>query len=302
MISRFHLLFTLLLVPAITNSTPRVITSIAPLHAITSAIMQDIDQAELLINDASSPHGFRLQPSSALKIQHADLVIWIGPDLESKLADPLQQLIEKNKLLTVLELPLPTILHNRRPGLWSEHDHDHRHAKDAIDPHVWLDIDNARAIADAISARLSEIDPQHAAAYRNNNEKLQVQLQQTDQQIKTLLKPAQSKKFVILHDALQYFEHHYALQSMGALTIDSHKAGSAQRLAGLKQAMNKQNVSCVLYEQMPDRTIIDVLLEDSNAHAAVIDPLGMSLANEERTYSDLILKLANAVRGCLSDQ
>lgn len=296
------LAFCLFLLLAMTSAAaaPRVITSIAPLHAITSAIMQDIGQVDLLIGNNSSPHSFRLQPSAVMLLQKADLVVWIGPDLESKLAKSIRQFTPRDRLLTTLELPLPSKLPNRQPGLL--HEHGHEHSKIAVDPHIWLDPDNAVAISTSIAERLSEIDPQHSAVYRKNSEQLNRAIKATDLEISALLKPVQDGKFVTLHDALQYFEKHYQLQSVATLTVDSHKGGSAKRLSELKSAMASEKVNCVLYENMPDDTIVDVLLEGSDAHAMEIYPLGLNSQSEQAGFPGLLLQLAKAVGECLAGE
>jgi zinc transport system substrate-binding protein len=295
------LVFCLLLLLATTSAVaaPQVITSIAPLHAMTSVIMRDIAQVDLLIDNNSSPHGFRLQPSAVMRVQKADLVIWIGPDLESKMVKSIRQFAPENRLLTALDLSLPSKLPNRQPGLLQEHGHEH--SKGAVDPHIWLDPDNAIAISTAIAERLSKIDPEHSAAYRRNSEQLVRAIKETDLEITALLKPVQNGKFVTLHDALQYFEKHYHLQSVATLTVDSHKTGSAKRLAQLKSAMISEKVLCVLHENMPDETIVDVLLEGSNAHAAEIYPLGLNSQSAQAGYPGLLRQLAKAVSECLAD-
>lgn len=296
MISRFCLTIAVLLMSEIAAASPKVITSIAPLYEITSAVMENIDTVELLIDKGSSPHSFRLRPSSALSIQKADLLVWIGPGLENNLQRPLKRLADENKLLTILDLPLPAKLKNRQPGL----DYDRVHSENGIDPHVWLDPDNACAIATAIADRLSQIDPGHARLYQNNNEKLQQSIRETDARIESLLKPVRSRKFAMMHDALQYFEKHYALRSIGALTVGTHNMHSAKRLAQLKGIITGGKTNCILYEAMPDTSIIDVLREGSAAHAVEIDPLGLNISPAEGGYPELLTRLAETIYDCLS--
>ncbi len=284
--------------PAKAFAAAQIITTIAPLQQIANAILGDVGSAQLLIDDGSSPHNFRLQPSIALSIQKSDLIIWAGPDLESKLARPLQQLSGRKNRLGVLDLPLPSLLHNRQPGP-QEHN-SHQHADSGIDPHVWLDPDNAIAIAKAISNRISEIDPENTNIYRRNYKDFKLLIEKTDADIKKMLTPVQNQEFLVLHDALQYFEEHYSLHSAGILNIDS-RSSSAKRLHQLKSVIDTQNIKCVFYEQMPDHTILDVLLEGSSAHAVVIDPLGLNNKTGFGNYSDLLLDLANVITDCLSD-
>ena len=44
----------------------------------------------------------------------------------------------------------------------------HEHEHEGPDPHIWMDPENAKAIAAAIAAELSKEDPQNAAIYAAN--------------------------------------------------------------------------------------------------------------------------------------
>ena len=78
-----------------------VVTSIKPLHSLTSYIMEGVGEPELIIDGVASPHNFQIKPSHAKMLQNADLVIWIGEDLESFLPTALKSI---PKVAVVFEL------------------------------------------------------------------------------------------------------------------------------------------------------------------------------------------------------
>jgi zinc transport system substrate-binding protein len=64
-------------------ATPRVVTSITPLHEIALALMAGVATPEVIIRDQASAHHFALKPSHMRLLQQADLVIWIGGNFEA---------------------------------------------------------------------------------------------------------------------------------------------------------------------------------------------------------------------------
>ena len=51
--------------------------------------MDGVGTPDIIIDGSSSPHTFQLKPSHASMLQEADIVFWIGEDLEAFLESPL---------------------------------------------------------------------------------------------------------------------------------------------------------------------------------------------------------------------
>ena len=75
-------------IPAV--AAPDVVVSIKPIHSLVSAVMGEVGKPELLLKGASSPHDYALKPSQAAQLQEADLIFWVGDDLEAFLKKPLE--------------------------------------------------------------------------------------------------------------------------------------------------------------------------------------------------------------------
>ncbi len=84
-----RLCFFLLIAPTLSslNATasdaPEVLVTIKPLQLIAQAITKDVSNAEVLLPPGASPHNHSMKPSDARKISSADVIFWIGPDMES---------------------------------------------------------------------------------------------------------------------------------------------------------------------------------------------------------------------------
>ncbi|WP_018868609.1 MULTISPECIES: zinc ABC transporter substrate-binding protein [unclassified Thioalkalivibrio] len=102
---------------------PRIVATILPIHSIVAALGEDAFDVELLVPATASPHGYSMRPSEARRLQNADMVVWVGPDLETFLERPLRSAGSREiiSLMDDLDLDLkPT----REGGVW-EHHHDH---------------------------------------------------------------------------------------------------------------------------------------------------------------------------------
>ena len=71
------------------NADTKVVASIKPIHSLASYLMDGIGKPDLKVDGYASPHGFALKPSHAKMLQEADIVFWVGEDLENFLEKPL---------------------------------------------------------------------------------------------------------------------------------------------------------------------------------------------------------------------
>lgn len=60
-----------------------VVTSMKPLGFIAAAIADGVTETQVLLPDGASEHDYSLRPSDVKRLQNADLVVWIGPEMEA---------------------------------------------------------------------------------------------------------------------------------------------------------------------------------------------------------------------------
>ena len=118
-----------------------VVTSIKPLHSLTSYIMDGVNEPDLIIDGVASPHNFQIKPSHAKMLQKADLVIWVGEDLESFLPSALKSIPKNAVVFELLDQSGLKKLKFREKNIFEGHDdhdeHGHNeHAKKEDDHEI----------------------------------------------------------------------------------------------------------------------------------------------------------------------
>ncbi len=303
-----RILTILLALTGSANATDmKVVTSLKPVHSLTSAIMGELGTPALLISGGASPHTFSLKPSHARALANADLIIWIGPALERFLEAPLANLASNARSMPLMETEGITLLEARSGGIWqglesTEHDlHDGHDDHDAgsMDPHIWLDTSNAIAITHAIEAGLSETYPAHAANFATNAQNLRGRLENLDKEIRALTQPLTDRPYLVFHDAYQYFENRYGLSPLGAVTTSPDIRPGARRLNTLNNAGKEQDNLCVFAEPQFDTGLLQIFSDRDGNRLAYLDPLGSDIPSGPDQYVETMRALATTLTGCL---
>ncbi len=104
---------------------PSAVASIKPIHSLLAGVMEGVSRPVLLVPGGASPHTWSLRPSGARALEDADIVVWVGEDIESFLVRPLDALANDAYLLELSRVEGITLLRAREGGAWDEHHDDH---------------------------------------------------------------------------------------------------------------------------------------------------------------------------------
>ena len=85
------------------QATPNVVASIKPVHSLVASVMAGIGTPHLVLDGGASPHGFSLKPSDAAALSQAEVVFWIGPEMERFLIKPLGTLADKARSIPLMD-------------------------------------------------------------------------------------------------------------------------------------------------------------------------------------------------------
>ena len=123
------------------NADVKVVASIKPIHSLASYLMDGVGKPDLIVDGYASPHGFAMKPSHAKMLQEADLIFWVGEDLEAFLEKPLKSIAKKAEKIELMSTKNLNVLKFRERNIFDEHDHDdhghddHAKKKDDHDDH-----------------------------------------------------------------------------------------------------------------------------------------------------------------------
>lgn len=187
-----------------------------------------------------------------------------------------------------------------------EHDHedhdDHAgHDHHGVDPHAWLAPENGKVWLSVIAAELSEIDPANAETYAANAAAGQAEIDATVAALRTELAPLKAQGFIVFHDAYQYFEQAFDLAALGSISIGDASDPSVARIAELREAVAEFEPVCVFSEPQFNAGLVSTVIEGSNANTALLDPLGLEVAQGANFYTDLLKTLGASFTTCLSE-
>ncbi|MDH3662461.1 MAG: zinc ABC transporter substrate-binding protein [Alphaproteobacteria bacterium] len=280
----------------------KVAATIAPVHSLVAMVTDDLIEPALIVRPGASPHSYALKPSEARALDEADVVFWVGEALEPWMAKAVTTLaadaavIELGAADGLLRLPL------RTGGVWGGHDHDAHNDHDhqaGIDPHLWLDPDNAVIWLEVIAESLAAADPAHADAYLANAKKAADRLRTMSAEIDQRLRPVTKKPYVVFHDAYQYFERRFGLHPLGAVSLgDADRPGPA-RIVDIRQAIAESQAVCIFAEPQFEPKLIATVIEGSDVKSAVLDPIGAGLRPGAGLYPVLMRGLAASLANCL---
>lgn len=318
---RIHLILLLLLAAsspswATESSVPQVVVSIKPLHSLVAGVMQGVGKPELLVKSGGSPHGYVLRPSEAQVLSRAQLIVWVGHELESFLEKPLATLGHKAQQLELSEELEESLLPLRAGGSWEththhpaeEHEHDHsaeHHDEDhdveahhenehgKFDQHLWLDPAMAKRIVKLTAESLGEIDPARRDRYQANAKQMIERLDRLDLRLKKQLAAVKDTPYIVFHAAYQYFESAYGLNAVGSITIDPGRQPGVKRIKEIRAKIISLNARCVFSEPQFESRLVATVIEGTNTRTGILDPLGADIPEGSDAYFQLMTRLGD---------
>jgi len=457
-------IFTMAIIGSFTAKADlKVVTTIKPLHSLISNVMDGVGEPSLIIEGSSSPHSFVLKPSHAKMIEQADIIFWIGEDIETFMEKPLESIAKNAKKISFMELTSIEKLkfreenifdhddhddhgHGEHPFEWAglfdlksgtykwsfskvdgkyadpamrmvilpahdieeveetaeelleaeasemksdgeiliannvsyslnfdetkdmthftvninedgkyafftehmpfefesdehffkntsgddvepvaqepevdHHDHGHGEKKDhddhghaekkdhddhgheghhhgEFDAHIWLDPANAKEMLHEIAHELADLDPANANKYESNANKA---IKSIDEMISSVNSSInKDAKFIVFHDAYQYFEKRFGVATAGALTLNTDVLPGAKQISEIQEVIAEKDIKCIFSEPQFNPKIIETIAQDTGIKTGVLDPLGSIFDGGKEQYFTLINDIGNKLKDC----
>ena len=306
------------------NAEIKVVTTIKPLHSLISNVMDGVGEPSLIIEGSTSPHSFVLKPSHAKMIEQADIIFWIGENIETFMEKPLESIAKNTKKISFMELASIEKLRFREENIFDHDDHDdHGHGEDKdhddhghgekkdhddhghgheghhhgeFDAHIWLDPANAKEMLHEIAHELADLDPDNASKYESNADQAIKSIDKMIKDIDTNIN--KDAKFIVFHDAYQYFETRFGVMTAGALTLNTDVLPGAKQISEIQEVITERDIKCIFSEPQFNPKIIETIAKDTGIKTGVLDPLGSIFDANKMQYFKLINDLGNKLKDC----
>lgn len=197
-----------------------------PLYLLSNEVTKGAPGAKRLLKPGDVGHHGSLSPGDMKTIQDSEFVVWFGEPLERNLAETLTKAPNSISLLSFNAF-------TRHPM----RDVQATQIDNSLDPHIWLDPENAKAITRALAVIHSHANPKYAELYQANTQDFARRLDTAVQLAKSqhIIDNGSQRSYWAYHDAYQYLEPSLQLTLAGTLTTDHHLPPKASQFRWLQE-------------------------------------------------------------------
>ena len=213
-----------------------------PMFLLSQAVTEGTPSANQILQAGNVGHHGSISPSDMKAIKDSKFVVWFGPSLESSLTGSLESAPNAIALFDFNAF-------NRHPL----RDVTGAPIKGTLDPHIWLDPENAKAITRALAVIHSHANPEYKATYQANAKKF---AQRMDQAVAKVQKTSQKKRpYWAYHDAYQYIENAAKIRLAGSVSTDHHLSPKASQLRWLNEHRPTKQM-CLVSQSQPAKGLL----------------------------------------------
>jgi len=264
-----------------------VVTTLTVLADLIQQVGGDKVQVKALVPPGGEVHTYQPTPDDIKSVAQAKIVFYNGAHLEEWIDKTIRSAGKPNLPIVVLSEGLPLI----------------KESGNDPNPHLWLDVANAKAYVEKIRDGLSKMDGANAGYYADRAKSYLAQLDELDKWIQAEVAtiPKARRKLVTFHDAFPYFAERYGFSLHGVLVASPGKEPSARDLTALARRIKQERVPAVFAEAQFNPKAMEVLASDTGVR--VITNLyndSLSTGPEANSYIALmkhnVTQIANALK------
>lgn len=239
-----------------------------------AALAQELGGDKLDLYSATTalqdPHRIEARPSLIARVRNADLVVCTGSELEvgwlpllltqagnARVQPGTPGYFEAAQFVGRLEVPkvLDRALGDIHAG---------------GNPHIQTDPRNITKVAEALLARLIQIDAPNAETYRSRGRAFQERWQSAMARWEQQAAPLKGMPIVVHHKAWSYLEAWLGLREVGTLEPLPGVPPTPAHLAGLVDAMRKSPAKMIVYSGYNDPRAANFLSQRSGIPAVLL--------------------------------
>lgn len=264
-----------------------VVTTLTVLADLIQQAGGDKVQVKALVPPGGEVHTYQPTPDDIKSVAQAKIVFYNGAHLEEWIDKTIRSAGKPNLPIVVLSEGLPLI----------------KESGNDPNPHLWLDVANAKAYVEKIRDGLSKMDGANAGYYTDRAKSYFAQLDELDKWIQAEVAtiPKARRKLVTFHDAFPYFAERYGFSLHGVLVASPGKEPSARDLTALARRIKQEQVPAVFAEAQFNPKAMEVLASDTGVR--VITNLyndSLSTGPEANSYIALmkhnVTQIVNALK------
>jgi zinc/manganese transport system substrate-binding protein len=249
----------------------RVVTTTTDLAALVEIIGGEHVEVEAICRGYQDPHYLEAKPSHMTRLRRADLLIYVGLELE---VGWLPLLVDGSRNPNLrsgnpghLNASEGLVIRNIQTGPVSRSQGD---VHPLGNPHYWLDPHNQLIIAARIGERLSELDPGNSPTFASNLTAFQLQMRQAIAGWEERLSGWKGQKIVCYHQQWEYLLGWLGIEVMDYIENKPGIPPSPRHISQLREAMAKQQIPLVLISNFFEPAHAKRVADASDAHLMIL--------------------------------
>lgn len=258
--------------PALSAAPIRVVTTTEDLGSLAREVAGTRASVTTIAKGYQDPHFVEAKPSYLLQLRRADLLLAVGLELEIGWLPALLQQARNPKLLTpanyldcsvsaeILEKPTERVT----KAMGDVHPFGN--------PHYWLNPANGRRIAQAISQKLTSLDPGGGEIYRANLQRFLDRLAQKEKEWESRMAPYTGTEIVTYHNSWPNFARRFRLKVAGYIEPKPGVPPGPAHVASLVTMMKERRIPLILMEPYFDSKLPSRIAQKSGATLVVFTP------------------------------
>ncbi|MCI6783851.1 MAG: metal ABC transporter substrate-binding protein [Lachnospiraceae bacterium] len=265
------------------DSELTVVTSFYPMYIAAMNVIGDtpgVDLQNLSEPQTGCLHDYQLTPADMKLLSGADVFIVNGGGIESFLSDVAA---DYKNLSIVNACEGLNLLSEEDEG--EEHTHEDGHNHGDVNAHAWMSIALYKQQVENILEGLCRIDPKHQDAYESNVKEYLAKLEDLEREQQSLKEELAGKHIVIFHEAYAYVAEDYDMEISYTMDLDEERQVSAGEVADVMGAIEKNDISVVLAEELYGKDMGDTVERETDAKVCYLDTLTRG-AYEKDSYLD----------------
>jgi ABC-type Zn uptake system ZnuABC Zn-binding protein ZnuA len=243
-----------------TGGRLQVATTVSPITNLIQNVGGDRIEVTGIIPEGTNSHTFEPAPSDARVLAEASLVFVNGLHLE----EPTRELAEAN-----VREGVPIIQLGERTITPAEYIYDFSFPRERGDPnpHLWTNPPYAKRYAEIIREKLSKLDPNNAAYYRGNYDKLAARIDRLDRLVRqvTATVPPENRKLLTYHDSFPYFAREYGWKVIGAIQPSDFSDPTPAEVARLIDQIRAQHVPAIFGSEVFPSPVLQQIASETGA-------------------------------------
>ncbi|MEH7124194.1 zinc ABC transporter substrate-binding protein [Bacillus sp. JJ1773] len=298
------------------NDTLTVYTTVYPLQYFAERIGGKYVETKTVYPPGADEHSFEPTQKDMMKLADADLFIFIGLGLEG-FVEKAKEILKGEDVQMIAageNVHLDTNIekdsaheeedhHDDEGSHEEEHQEDDGHNHGDIDPHIWIDPIYAKDLAEATKNGLIEKMPKHKDVFNANYDELIKELDQLNNDFKTIVDQSKHKEIIVSHAAFGYWEKRYGIEQISVSGLNSSSEPTQKQLEKIITEAKEHDLKYVFFEQNVSSKLTEIIQKELGAEPLYLHNLSVLTEhdiNNDSTYFSIMNENLKALEKALN--